>query len=388
MGQCNAGPETKLTPRNAGKNWGFFGFYYTLALPVRNKWTLLPLVKRVPVLQPTLKTGNGCPMSGANYNSPRRLGVESLEGRQLMAGNVLASVNAAHDLVVTSDGNQHDLEIVQVTQNGQPVAGRYFIAPHQGTTLNGQTSGQFFNNVTHDVRVTLGGSGDRLNLHAENGNDFGFQVPNDLTINMGGGNNVLNIDHVSVGDDVTVFSGGGADSVFFRGRVGLSGNLIDKGANDLTIDTGNRNDNVKLQNFAVRRDVNIRVGGTDNFTDSVDLLFASIGRNTRVDTGAGGDLVNINEVGFNGVATINTGGGTTPANDADSVSVTESQADQFFFNLGIGDDTMTMFDSFGRRATLNGGTNPRDNDRLTENSSHNFTDPSQPLIVNFEHHNN
>jgi hypothetical protein len=326
-------------------------------------------------------------MSRHKYNSPRRLGVESLEGRQLMAGNVLASVNAAHDLVVTSDGNQHDLEIVQVTQNGQPVAGRYFIAPHQGTTLNGQSGGQFFNNVTHDIRVTLGGSSDRLNLHAENGNDFGFRVPNDLTINLGNGNNVLTIDHIDVADDATIFSGSGADSVFFRGLVGFNGNInVDGGANDLTIDTGNRFDNVKLQNFAVKRDVNLRVGGTDAFTDSVDLLFASIGRNLNVNTGAGGDLVSINEVGVNATATITTGGGLSPANDADSVTVNKSQADQFFFNLGIGDDVMTMTDSFGRRATLNGGTNARDNDRLTENSSSGFTE--QFLVVNFEHHNN
>jgi hypothetical protein len=329
-------------------------------------------------------------MSRHNYNSPRRLGLESLEGRQLMAanpfGNVQVNVNklgnvtsSAGDLVLTGDSNQHDLEIVQVTQSGQPVAGRYFIAPHQGTKLNGQTAGMFVSGVTHDIKITLGGNNDRLKLDAENGNDFGFRVPNDLNINLGNGNNVLSIDHIDVGDDANIFSGGGADSVFFRGLVGFNGSVnVDGGANDLNIDTGNRNDNVTLQNFAVKRDVNVRVGGTDSFTDSVDMLFASIGRNTNVDTGAGSDFVNINEVGFNGAATINTGA------DIDTVSVTESQADQFFFNLGAGDDTMTMTDSFGRRATLNGGTGT--NDRLTENSGSQFTE--QFLVVNFEHHNN
>src|SRR5262245_24153222 len=336
-------------------------------------------------------------MSRYNYNSPRRLGLESLEGRQLMAanpfGNVQVNVNAlgnvtssAGDLVLTGDSNQHDLEIVQVTQNGQPVPGRYFIAPHQGTRLNGQTGGLFVNGVTHDINVTLGGNNDRLNLHAENGNDFGFRVPNDLTIKLGNGNNVLTIDHIDVGDDASIFSGSGADSVFFRGLVGFNGNVnVDGGANDLTIDTGNRFDNVKLQNFAVKRDVNIRVGGTDNFTDSVDMLFASIGRNTTVDTGAGSDFVNIEEVGFNGVATINTGA------DADSVTMKESQADQFFFNLGSGNDTMSMTDCFGRRIRLNGGedtNNPNDNDTLTENCLGDFTEPLNPAVVNFEHHNN
>jgi hypothetical protein len=299
--------------------------------------------------------------------------MESLEGRQLMA--VVASVNAAHDLVVTGDGNANNLQIVQVTQNGQPVAGRYFIAPQQGTTLNGQTQGQFFDNVTHDIRVTLGGSGDRLNIHAENGNDFGFQVPNDLTINMGNGNNVLTIDHVSVGDDVNITSGTGADSVFFRGRVGLSGNLIENGANDLNITTGNRNDNISLHNFAVRRDVTVRAGGTDNFTDSVDMLFASIGRNTSVSTGAGSDFVSIEQVGFNGAATIDTGA------DGDTVSVRESQADLFFFNLGAGRDTMSFTNNFGSQARLNGGS---DFDTLID-SGNDFTELFQ--VNSFERRN-
>src|SRR5262249_222329 len=156
-----------------------------------------------------------------------------------------------------------------------------------------------------------------LNLHAENGNDFGFRVPNDLAINLGNGNNVLTIDHIDVGDDATIFSGSGADSVFFRGLGGFNGSVkVVWGHKDLTIDTGKRNGNGKLEKLAVKRDVNIRVGGTDAFTDSVDLLFASIGRNTNIDTGAGSDFVNIDEVGFNGTATINTGA------DGDTVSAT------------------------------------------------------------------
>jgi hypothetical protein len=291
-------------------------------------------------------------------------------------GNVQVNVNSLGDLVLTGDNNQHDVEITQSLQNGNPIAGRYFITPHQGTTLNGHTTGLFVNNVTHDIRVSLGGNNDRLNLHAGNGNDFGFRVPNDLNINLGNGNNVLNIDHIAVGDDASIFSGGGADSVFFRGTVGFLG-TVDGGANDLTIDTGDRNDNITLQNFAVKRDVSVRTG-TDAFTDSVDMLFASIGRNTNVSTGAGSDRVTVNEVGFNGTAQFDTGA------DGDTVSITASQADQFFFNLGLGDDIMTMTNSFGRRATLNGGTNTGDNDSLTE-SGNQFTELFS--VVNFEHHN-
>src|SRR4051812_17464894 len=81
----------------------------------------------------------GAEMSRRNYGSSRRLGIESLECRQLMAanpfGNVQVSVNTGGDLVLTSDSLQHDFEIVQATQSGVPTPGRYFIAPHQGTNL-------------------------------------------------------------------------------------------------------------------------------------------------------------------------------------------------------------------------------------------------------------
>src|SRR5262245_36385561 len=106
-------------------------------------------------------------------NLSHRLGFESLEGRQLMA--VVASVNIEGDLVVTGDGQADQVAIVQVVQNGVPVAGRYFVAPQNGTLLNGQAAGRFFNNVIDDIRVNLGGNNDRLTLG--NGNNGQFIVP-------------------------------------------------------------------------------------------------------------------------------------------------------------------------------------------------------------------
>ena len=51
------------------------------------------------------------------------------------------------------------------------------------------------------------------------------------------------------------------------------------------------------------------------------------------------------------------------------------------FNLGLGNDSMTMRNSFGSRATLNGGTNTGNRDTLTE-SGNEFTELFS--IINFE----
>src|SRR5947207_459068 len=127
----------------------------------------------------TFKKGTGAVMKRHDYRFSRRLGMESLEGRQMMAGNVMASVNTSGDLVVTGDDNDNNIQISPVMQNGTAVAGKFYIAPLSGTTLNGQPSGQYFDHVTHDMNIDLRGGGDRLTL-GSGGLDGNFVVPNDL----------------------------------------------------------------------------------------------------------------------------------------------------------------------------------------------------------------
>jgi hypothetical protein len=282
-------------------------------------------------------------MSRQNLRSSRRMSFESLEGRQLMA--VLVSVTGG-DLVVTGDNQADQVQIIQSLQNGTPIPGRYFITGQNGTTINGQTGGQFFANVTDDIRINLNGNNDRLTLG--NGINGDFIVPDDLEINMGEGADVVTIDRITVRDDATILTGNGNDSVSVKATIGaLAG--VDNGANDLIIDTGERADNVSLQNVFVRRNLTVNTG-IDNFTDVVDMLFMNVGNNTNISTGDGSDLVRISDVGFNGDLTVNTGAGN------DAVSLTRCQVDEFFANLAANDDTLTLRDTSGRRATLDGGS--------------------------------
>src|SRR4051812_27988873 len=202
-------------------------------------------------------------MSHRNLGSSRRLTMESLESRQMMTGNVLVSVSGG-DLVVTGDGGANEVRIIQSLQNGAPIAGRFFITGQNGTRINGQVAGQFFHNVTDDVRINLNGGNDRLTLGDGVSNGH-FMVPDDLEIDMGAGSDVLRLDNITVRDDARLVTGAGNDSVIVTGTVGaLPG--VDNGDNNLTIETGDRPDNVLLQNVFVRRNLNINTG-TDNFTD-------------------------------------------------------------------------------------------------------------------------
>src|SRR5262245_53085826 len=77
-----------------------------------NNPTYFPLSEGVlETIQPP-KSGTRCPMSRRNNFLSRRLGLESLESRQLMAA-VTASVNGLGDLIVTGDDDQNNLQMVQ-----------------------------------------------------------------------------------------------------------------------------------------------------------------------------------------------------------------------------------------------------------------------------------
>lgn len=284
-------------------------------------------------------------MSRQNARGSRRLAMESLETRQMMTGNVLVSVSGGN-LVVSGDSGGNELRIIQSLQNGAPIAGRFFITGQNGTTINGQTVGQFFQNVTGDLQINLDGGNDRLTL-GDGVSNSRFIVPRDLQVDMGDGNDVVRLDRVSVRDDARLVTGAGSDGVFVKGAIGgLAG--VDNGQNDLTIDTGDRADNIFLENVFVRHNLSVNTGN-DDFTDVIDMHFMNIGNDTDVRTGAGGDIVRVSDVGFNDDLTIDTGSGN------DSVSIDRCQVDELFLSLGTDSDALTLRNTFGRRASLNGG---------------------------------
>ena len=140
-------------------------------------------------------------MYAAKHNSNRtnrKLTFQTLESRQLMAGNVAVSVLNG-DLKITGDVKDNDVAIVQTMQQGQVVPGSYYISGLNGTTINGASGGAYFTGVNHDflINLTQGGN-DHLAMGTNGGFDpsltnANFIVPHNLNVSfdVSGDNNQI-----------------------------------------------------------------------------------------------------------------------------------------------------------------------------------------------------
>jgi hypothetical protein len=276
----------------------------------------------------------------------RKLGLEQCESRQMLAGNVDVDVNFG-DLTISGDGAANGVQIAQARNAaGAAILGSYVISGfNQGgapTTINGQAGAVIVNGVNDDVQVSLQGGNDNLRTASIGGRHL---FADDLTVNMGEGNNTLRLDNISVRDDVSVFAGSGADTVLLRGIVGNTAANPDA---DLSISTGSGADTVVLFNFFVRDSASIDTG-FGNFADTVNLITGNVGQDVSIFTRDGSDSVAVQGVGVNDDLFIDTAGGR------DSLLITDSQVDELFAFMGTDDDRVSMGNTFGRRATLSGG---------------------------------
>lgn len=276
----------------------------------------------------------------------RKLGLEECESRQMLAGNVSVAVSGG-DLTITGDGAANGVQIAQARNAaGAAILGSYVISGFtQGgasTTINGQAGAVIVNGVNDDVQISLQGGSDQLRTASNVGRHL---FADDVMINMGEGNNTVRLENISVRDDVTVTSGSGADTVLLRGIVGNNAGNPDS---DLEIRTGGGADTVSLFNFFVRDTVSIDAGFGES-ADTVNLITGNVGQDVSIFTRGGSDSVAVQGVGVNDDLLIDTAGGR------DSLLITDTQVDELFAFMGSDDDRVTMSNTFGRRATLNGG---------------------------------
>lgn len=244
----------------------------------------------------------------------RRLGLQNLETRKMMAGDVSVDIDISGsriDVELTGDGAANGVEVRQIndtlritglTQGGAP------------TTINGSSS-----QVNIPTKLFTGGSWrtlDDLTIKLGNGDDqvvirdvnMQHHSHSDLKIETGAGNdritmldvNVLDdmylIDHssddgndywwmrnVDVGDHLNVNMGDGADT--------FVASYTD--ARSLNIDSGRHNDYVSLFGIDVDNlDVELRSG---NDTLRID---ASDADNAHLDGGSNHDTLDVNGTGF------------------------------------------------------------------------------------------
>jgi hypothetical protein len=135
----------------------------------------------------------------------RKCKFESLENRQMMAGDVMASVHAG-TLFIKGDNLSNGITITagaipnQVIITGTTVAG-------SGTTVNGITNAPVaVNNVTKDVKIKLLAGNDSVTVN-------NLTVMGTLKFNGGGGVNTIAVNSSTICGDLEVRTGGSADTI-------------------------------------------------------------------------------------------------------------------------------------------------------------------------------
>lgn len=196
----------------------------------------------------------------APRRAPRRIGVESLEAKQLLAGDVSIDVVEGR-LVVSGDDAANYLVIESGDSPGSYLVTGLPSADGEATTLNGGEDPVMVEGVEHGASIQLGDGDDVLRIH-----DAAFA------------------------GSVTIRTGGGDDAV----GIGELPRPADAPPPDSTVDQpeeeASGNSERPRPNVAVRGNLMIATGEGD---DRVALGGVHVGRNLAIHTGAGDDEVHV-----------------------------------------------------------------------------------------------
>jgi Planctomycete extracellular len=262
----------------------------------------------------------------------KRLSVESLEDRKLMAGNVLAAYNAgSNNLVLTGDAANNQVEVRPGAAGGIVITGL------GTTTINGVASVVLPTPSLNAVNVQMNAGNDLVRFVDTFMNQFNSQE-------MGAGNDTVQLTNVRVRNAVNISTLGGNDIVKVGGI--FAGNIrIATEAGDDQVTVSGRS-GVVLQN---------------NFQVSPDYVFGGAiggGRLIEILTGDDKDIVQLSGLQHDGRVWIDTGDQNdlvrtfntrvadridlfTQAGD-DTVNIQSTRTPVFAIRLGAGDDLVTI----------------------------------------------
>lgn len=247
----------------------------------------------------------------------RRLNLEGLETRALLAGDVTVSVLNGN-LLIVGDSADNDITIEQgTTANSFIVTGIGTVGGD--TTINGapSTTGTF-TGVTHNITVRMNGGDDTVSVLADT------LAPGNLSISLGSGDNTVAIGAgATITNNLSITAAGGDDTVT------VTDTTVNGSAN---IETGGGDDDVTLTGLTVGEDTAAGAASQNVFGNSplgrfLNNLFQDNNGSSNskagltVDTGAGDDTVIASELTVHGSASIQTGFGD------DTVSLTDVTVD-------------------------------------------------------------
>lgn len=245
----------------------------------------------------------------------RSLRVESLENRQLMAGDVAVALEGQW-LTIHGDNLANQISIVQDARGNVTVAGQ------QGTLINGLPSVRFLTPALNAMEVRMEGGDDVLSLR-------GVRLANDLFVEMGAGN-----DRVTTAATLPLVVGANAAFELGDGNdtIQLSGSVVGE---DLNVNGGIGQMTANLRQLSVGKALNL-IG--DDQADSIVLALSTITEAVSIETKGGNDVINLSDSSMGGLL-VNTDLG----DDRATLTRISVQEDLGLFT-GDGNDTVTLTD--------------------------------------------
>lgn len=312
---------------------------------------------------------------------PRRLFLEGLETRAMLAGNVTASVSGG-TLFVTGDNADNEVVIQQTGTDQFTVVG----VSGSATTVNGKAEGIVFTgNGVRNFEIDLRGGNDTLGisndltyldtLSAELAAGPGAPVTAAATtasalslrgyanIRGGSGNDAIAVNLVA-GGSILINAGAGADAVVVEGSTAAS--LL------ILADTGNSStdaaDYVRIRGVTTRSSIVLNsYGGDDTAVLADDTANVMV-----LDVGLGNDSLSAARLVTSADVLIFGGGGD------DTLTVTDVDANFFLAVGGSGNDTMGFAYLDVNNASLLGSGGE---DAITVDDTINAEDPMTPIVV-------
>jgi hypothetical protein len=324
-------------------------------------------------------------MSGILRN---KLGFESLERKQMLAGDVLVSVVNGNLLI------KGDAEANSIVITAGEAAGTLVVQGLDGTNVQfadadptdppAPETGLVVEGVSGHVRVGLGEGDDTVAIHD-------VQLHRSLTINAGAGNDEVRIGaaediegeapedaaaNVRVGGPVTIRTGEGNDTVIVgNAAVGLLSVLTDGGDDTVTLglEGGGSDGDEDTATLRARLGINVALG---DGADTVTLQDVATRGGIAIGGGNGGDTVDLADVRAMILAV--RGGGDDSADSVnvesleighagfelggggDNLSIVDSAFRSLAVGMGAGDDTLSISTVTARRALLAGGEGTAD----------------------------
>lgn len=321
----------------------------------------------------------------------RLLALENLESRQVLAGNVLASV-VGGSLIIEGDAADNGVLLRAAADGGVEVVGT--ATAGGATTINGSIDPFVATTIKVGTSIDLGAGNDTLAISKDATVDAAVSA---LVAAAAAGTNVSAAaslqagSQLNLGKTVSVRLGDGDDVALINVKtqlvlsvdggvgndvIGVQGSSVGKLriAADPLSDVGG-NDTVQISGgTSVRTSVSITTGAGD---DTVHVGGgSSLGNHLLVLTGAGNDKVNLgaaadSRLNVKGHVTLDTGAGddvvalTNLANRAhlnvitgagnDTLGITASSLDKLMASLGDGDDTVNLTASTLKKASFFGG---------------------------------